>query len=336
MQETGRGRYVSLLNEALTTGGSYAAPSHFKDALQVTGNWIAEKGSPKGAGAGCTMRVQYFGAAVTLYGRKVTDSTVIRVSSDERPAREAALQVLEGERFELDLDEGLSEGPHSLQIQLVEGAVILEGLFVADSRAAVPPSAWVRLTPLSGTTTRETDFVAIRMNLSELKPGVYTDYIVVTSNGGTAHIPVSLNMTGEQAPKVLSVFRYARGNDILFTTQPDKEDSRYIGAYHRAGLAFRLYSPGTAGTVELYRWYNPAIGDHYYAAERSGGRKNLVGYLYEGPIGNIATIRLPNTKELYRWFNPSTNQHFFTTDAAGEGMGRMGYKFEGIVGFVLR
>jgi hypothetical protein len=143
-------------------------------------------------------------------------------------------------------------------------------------------------------------------------------------------------MTGEQAPKVLSVFRYARGNDILFTTQPDKEDHRYLGAYQRAGLAFRLYSPGTAGTVELYRWYNPAIGDHYYAAERSGGRKNLVGYLYEGPIGNIATIRLPNTRELYRWFNPSTNQHFFTTDAAGEGMGRMGYKFEGIVGFVLR
>jgi hypothetical protein len=266
----------------------------------------------------------------------MTESAVISVSADERPARETKLQALEGDRFELDLDESLVEGPHSLQIQLAEGAVILEGFFVADSRAAVPQSAWVRLTPLSGTTTRETDFVTVRMNLSELKPGIYTDYITVTSNGGTAHIPVSLNMTGEQAPKVLSVYRYTRGDDLLLTTQPDKEDPRYLGAYQRSGLAFRLYSPGTAGTVELYRWYNPSIGDHYYATEKSGGRKNLAGYLFEGPIGNIATIRLPATRELYRWFNPDTGQHFFTTDAGGEGMGRKGYKFEGIVGFVLR
>ncbi len=336
IQEAGRGRYVSLLNESLTTGGSYAAPSHFKETLQMTGNWIAEKGYPKGAGAGSTLRLQFHGAGVILYGRKLAENASIMVSADDRPSRESVLQALEGDRFEFDLDEALVEGPHSLQVHLVEGAVILEGLFVADSRAAVPPSAWVRLTPLSGTTTRETDFVTIRMNLSELKPGIYTDYIVVTSNGGTARIPVSLNLTGEQAPKVLSVYRYTRGDDLLLTTQPDKEDSRYLGAYQRAGLAFRLFSPGTAGTVELYRWYNPSIGDHYYAAERSGGRKNLAGYLFEGPIGNIATIRLPATRELYRWFNPATAHHFFTTDAGGEGMGRKGYKFEGIVGFVLR
>ena len=336
MQDTGRGRYVSMLNEALTTGGPYTVPNPVKETLQIAGNWIAEKGYPKGAGAGCAMRLQYFGAAATMYGRKMTESAVISLSADERPARETKLQALEGDRFELDLDESLVEGPHSLQIQLAEGTVILEGFFVADSRAAVPQSAWVRLTPLSGTTTRETDFVTVRMNLSELKPGIYTDYITVTSNGGTAHIPVSLNMTGEQAPKVLSVYRYTRGDDLLLTTQPDKEDPRYLGAYQRAGLAFRLYSPGTAGTVELYRWYNPSIGDHYYATEKSGGRKNLAGYLFEGPIGNIATIRLPATRELYRWFNPDTGQHFFTTDAGGEGMGRKGYKFEGIVGFVLR
>ena len=138
------------------------------------------------------------------------------------------------------------------------------------------------------------------------------------------------------ARKYLPVYRYTRGHDILFTTQPDKEDARYIGAYLRAGLAFRLYSPGTAGTVELYRWYNPSIGDHYYSAERNGGGKSLRSYVFEGTIGNIASIRLPGTKELYRWYNPSTRQYYFTTDAAGEGMGRKGYKFEGTVGFVLR
>ncbi len=336
IQEKGRGRYVSLLNEGLTTGGPYAVPAHVKEALQMTGNWIAEKGYPKGAGAGCTLRLQFFGSGVSIYGRNVVESAVVNVSADERPARETKLQTLEGDRFELDVEESLPEGPHSLQIQLAEGAVILEGFFLSDSRASVPSSSWLRLTPLSGTTTKETDFVTIRMNLSELKPGIYTDYIVVASNGGKAQIPVSLNMTGEQAPKVLSAYRYTRGNDQLFTTQPDKEDQRYLGAYQRSGLAFRLFSPGTAGTVELYRWYNPSIGDHYYSTEKSGGRKNLSGYALEGTIGNIATIRLPATRELYRWYNPSTGQHFFTTDSGGEGMGRKGYRFEGIVGFVLR
>jgi len=333
---TGRGRYLSLLNEALASGGPYTAPPHLKDALQTSGNWIVEKGYPKAAGPGCTMKLQIQGTGAVLYGKRASEEAVVRVSADERPAREMPLQESEGNRFEGSITEDLPEGPHSIQIQAGEGAVILEGVFVSDMRANQPPSAWARLTPLSGTTTRETDFVTIRMNLSELKAGIYTDHVTVTSNGGTARIPVSLNVTGDPVPKIQNVYRYTRGSDQLFTAQPEKEDARYLGAYQRAGLAFRLYSPGTAGTVELYRWYNPSIGDHYYAAERSGGRKNLAGYLFEGSIGNIATIRLPGTKELYRWFNPATNQHFFTTDAAGEGQGKRGYRFEGIVGFVLR
>lgn len=336
IQETGRGRYVSLLHEALATGGPYTAPAHFRDTLQMTGNWIAERGYPKGVGAGCVLRLQFQGTGAVLYGRKVNDGPVILASYDEHPSREVSPQALEGDRFEFHFDEILTEGPHSLQVQIGEGAAILEGVFVKDARVASPPAAWLRLTPLSGTTTKETDFVTARMMLSELKPGIYTDYITVTSNGGTAHIPVSLHVTGEQAPKVLSVYRYVRDEDQLFSSQPEKEDPRYLGAYQRSGLAFRLYSPGTAGTVELFRWYNPSIGDHYYSPERSGGRKNLAGYLFEGPIGNIATIRLPATRELYRWHNPSTGRHFFTTDRAGEGMGRKGYRFEEIVGFVLR
>jgi len=333
---TGRGRYLSLLNESLATGGPYTAPGHLKEVMQLAGNWVVVRGYPKAAGAGCTMKLQIQGTGAVLYGKRGSEVALVRVSADEQPAREMPLLELEGRGFEGVAIEDLPEGLHSIQIQVGEGAVILEGIFVSDMRANLPPSAWARLTPLSGTTTRETDFVTIRMNLSELRPGIYTDHVTIASNGGTARIPISLNVTGEPSPKLLPVYRYTRDNDILFTAQPDREDPRYLGAYQRAGLAFRLYGPGTAGTVELYRWYNPSIGDHYYAAERSGGRKNLAGYLFEGPIGNIATIRLPGTRELYRWFNPATSRHFFTTDSAGEGQGKRGYRFEGIVGFVLR
>ncbi|HTZ39345.1 MAG TPA: hypothetical protein VMB77_04250, partial [Syntrophales bacterium] len=47
MQEKGRGRYVSMLHEALATGGPYTPPAHIKDTLQLSGNWIAEMGYPK-------------------------------------------------------------------------------------------------------------------------------------------------------------------------------------------------------------------------------------------------------------------------------------------------
>ena len=208
---TGRGRYLSLLNEALASGGPYTAPAHLKDALQTSGNWVVEKGYPKAAGPGCTMKLQIQGTGAVLYGKRASEEAVVRVSADERPAREMPLQESEGNRFEGSITEDLPEGPHSIQIQAGEGAVILEGVFVSDMRANQPPSAWARLTPLSGTTTRETDFVTIRMNLSELKAGIYTDHVTVTSNGGTARIPVSLNVTGDPVPKIQNVYRYTRG-----------------------------------------------------------------------------------------------------------------------------
>ncbi|MBP8696740.1 MAG: hypothetical protein KBH73_09800 [Syntrophobacterales bacterium] len=332
----GRTRYVSLHNESLPAGAPYAPPPSLKDAVQLTGPWSAEKGYPKAAGPGCALRVQFQGSAAVLTGRGAAENTVLRASVDERPPRELSLEERDGGRFEAVAAENLAEGPHSLQLQATQGAVVLEGLAVRDSRVTAPPSAWMRLAPLSGTTTRETDFVTVRMTLSDLKPGLYTDQVTIASNGGTVRIPVSLSVTGEAAPKHLPVWRYTRGEDVLFTAHPEKEDPRYIGAYRREGLAFRLYGPGTAGTAELYRWYNPSIGDHYYSAERSGGRKNLKGYVFGGAIGNIATIRLPGTRELYRWYHPGTGRHFFTTDPAGEGMGGRGYRFEGTVGFVLR
>lgn len=331
-----RGRYLSLYNEALQAGGPYAPPAAMKEAVQATGPWGAEKGYPKSGGPGCALRILLHGSEAVLTGRRVSEAAVLRASIGDQPPREVILEELEGGRFEATVAEGFPEGPHSLQLLVSEGAVILEGITARDSRVTSPPTAWIRLTPLSGTTTRETDFVTVRMTLADLKPGVYTDQVTISSNGGTVRIPVSIAVTGEAAPKHLTVWRYTRGSDVLFTSQPEKEDPRYIGAYQRAGLAFRLYGPGTAGTAELYRWYNPEIGDHYYSAERSGGRKSLQGYVFGGAIGNIATIRLPGTRELYRWFNPETGRHHFTTDAAGEGMGRRGYRFEGTVGFVLR
>ena len=252
-------------------------------------------------------------------------------------SREMPLLEIEGNRFEGIVIEDLPEGSHNLQIQVGEGAVILEGVFVSDMRANQPPSAWARLTPLSGTTTRETDFVTIRMNLSELKPGIYTDHITVTSNGGTARIPVSLNVTGDPSPKILTVYRYTRGANDSSSRRSPKRRMRVISAPISArGLPSGSTARGRRGRSSCTGGTTPPSEIITTPRSEAGAARIWPAYLFEGPIGNIATIRLPGTRELYRWFNPATNQHFFTTDSAGEGQGKRGYRFEGIVGFVLR
>jgi len=106
-----------------------------------------------------------------------------------------------------------------------------------------------------------------------------------------------------------------------------------VKGYRHTGIAFRLFSPGTPGTTDFFRWFNPSKGDHFYSYDPKGG-KPLPGYLFEGSIGNIGTSRLTGTRELYRWFNPTTNGHFYTTEQGGEGITKKGYRFDGIAGFV--
>jgi len=56
--------------------------------------------------------------------------------------------------------------------------------------------------------------------------------------------------------------------------------------------------------------------------------------VFDGTIGNIATVKLPLTRDLYRWFNPDTGAYFYTTDTKGENHEKMGYKYDGVAGYV--
>jgi hypothetical protein len=167
-------------------------------------------------------------------------------------------------------------------------------------------------------------------------PGIYGEKIIFDSNFGSKEVEVFLEILPPEArPHLLDVHLYVNGNDYLYTTKPEQEAERLKArGYRSLGTVFRLFPPGTSGTTEFYRWYNPSRGDHYYSANPAGGGISLSGYIFEGPIGNIATSRLSGTRELYRWYNQKTKTHYYSTNKSEELLVKKGYYLDGIAGFV--
>jgi hypothetical protein len=84
------------------------------------------------------------------------------------------------------------------------------------------------------------------------------------------------------------------------------------------------------GTV--FRWYNPANGDHFYCTDPNGELAPQSGYQYEGAPFRLFAISTQNTVPFYRWYNPANGDHFYCTDPNGELALQSGYQPEGTIG----
>ncbi len=74
-------------------------------------------------------------------------------------------------------------------------------------------------------------------------------------------------------PRFLDVHRYLAGSDYLFTTNPQAEASRLqLKGYRHLGIAFRLFAPGTPGTTDFFRWFNPVKGRSLLLLRSEGGQ----------------------------------------------------------------
>ena len=327
------GRFVSFKIEP-STPGIYSSGVPAVEGMELSGNWEEEGGYPSGQGEQCTLRYRFSGTGISILFWKSPDGGPFSVFLDEQ-----FVSLVDGfaerrERAEALIFEEQPEGFHTLAIVNGEGRAILEGLRVFGNPVRKGPRGWISVFPDSGFTTRETDYINVSVNAGQLAPGIYGDRLFFLTNGGDAEVEVYLEVTTEKTPKFLDVHRYRSGTDYLYTTRLQDEASKLqLTGYQYAGIAFRLFAPGTPGTTHFYCWFNPSKRDHYYSYDPQGG-KPLPGYQLEGSIGNIATSRLSGTKELYRWFSPATGGHFYTTDMTGEGAARRGYRFDGIAGFV--
>lgn len=331
-----KGRYVSFLNEAAAGAGSYPAVGQLREGLELAGPWAEEGGYPVSQisqSDRSILRYRFTGTGISLFIKKTPDGGPFTVLIDEQ-----FVSLLDGfsdrrERVEILITDDQPEVSHSLAIVNGGGRVVVEGVRIFGKSVLKGPPGWINIFPNSGMTTRETDYVNIVLNANRLTPGVYGEKIFFTSNGGEADVEVFLEVAAMTQTQFLDVHRYLAGSDYIFTTTPQAEASRLQG-YRNLGIAFRLFSPGTPGTTDFFRWFNPVKGDHFYSSDPSVGGKPPAGYLFEGSIGNIATFRLAGTRELYRWYHPGKGYHFYTTDQGGEGLGKKGYRFDGIAGFV--
>ena len=327
------GRYVSFRHETAVTG-PYTLTGQIREDLELAGTWAEEGGYPSGQGEQNTLRYRFTGTGIRLYFWKSPDGAPFSVFLDEQ-----FTDVIDGfserrERAEVLIADAQPDGPHLFTIVNGGGKVTLEGVQLLGKPIQRGPRGWISVFPDSGFTTRETDYINVALNTRQLAPGIYGDHVLFLTNGGEADVEVFLEVVAETTPRFLDVHRYLAGSDYLYTTNPQAEATRiHVKGYRHTGIAFRLFAPGTPGTTDFFRWFNPSKGDHFYSYDPKGG-KPLPGYLFEGSIGNIGTSRLTGTRELYRWFNPTINGHFYTTEQGGEGITKKGYRFDGIAGFV--
>ncbi len=329
-----RGAYVSFLNEEVRKKGAYAPPPHLRDRLESAGPWVEENGYPLAEGSSeAFLKYQFTGTAVDVIFREGPEMGDLKASVDSRGFMHWSAAAEEQGRKDIKIVEGLPEGPHTITILPAGGPAVIEGLRVYSRTTRPGPAGWLKVSPDVGTTTREIDFVTIRVQTAGMAPGLYSESVLFRSSEDEAAVEVSLAVSAESTAKVIPVYRYMKGSDQFLTGNPAAEGAGLLKGYRQEGLAFRLFSPGTPGTTEFYRWFNAHQGSHYYAIERDR-RPPPAGYVRERSIGNIATVKLAGSRELYRWYNPKTRFWYYTTDSSGEGFTKKGFRFDSTAGYV--
>ncbi len=327
------GRYVSFLQPETQGTGQYRPGSLGKDTAEYAGHWSEVEGYPE-AQQNSVMKYRFSGSGIVLYYWKSPAAGKISLYLDNRMLANIDAFDEKTVAAEYRLNEPVI-GSHIFTLVNNTGRVVIEGIKITGKEVSLGNGKWIKFYPEIGVTTREIDYLHVSVDTSHLPPGTYGHVLNVESNGGEAAIELHAEVSLETGSKILDVYRYSFGNDVLLSTNPQGEaKTAHFRDYRKQGIAFKLFSPGTPGTTEFYRWYNPQRRLHFYSYEANGEGKLSREYVFEGTIGNIATSRLPNTRELYRWQHPSTGQYFFSTDTKGEGVHKIGYKYSGIAGFV--
>ncbi len=328
------GTYHSFFLPEASGTGAYRPAVARAALMEFSGHWGEMDGYPE-AHEKAVLKYHYTGGGVIVYYWKSPAGKTMNVYLDNHPIGQVETYSDNFTPAEYRLPETTIRGAHTLMLVNQQGRVVLEGVKIPGKGLIRDQGKWLRIFPESGATNREVDYLHLAVDTKNLRPGVHGQYFQLSSNGGTQPLEIYVEVASEVAAKILDVYRYHKGDDLFFTTNPPGEARLANGGdYLKEGIAFRLYSPGTPGTTDFYRWYNQRAQRHYYSCELNADGKLNRDFVREGAIGNIATIRLVNSRPLYRWHHSGSGQYFFTTDPRGEGRTRKGYKYDGIVGYV--
>ena len=111
------------------------------------------------------------------------------------------------------------------------------------------------------------------------------------------------------------------------TADASAQDTATEPAARPAATAAAPRAASTTG-VNMYRFYNPNTGEHFYTSNVAEGVKIAnAGWSYEG-IGWVAPT---SGVAVYRLYNPNAGDHHYTTNAAEKNMlVSLGWRYEGI------
>jgi hypothetical protein len=329
------GRYISFANDEVRGSGIYTVPARLKETLEVVGKWAEIDGYPTGAEGDNFIKIHFNGTGIILYLLNDHEEANMTLSLDKHLIDKNDLFKDKQKRGELFIAKDLVYGPHVITVISKNNRLEFEGIKILGEPMSYFPEGSIKIMPNSGAITRQTNYINVSLNTTQMQPGYYINDIIFNTNGGEAIVEVSAEVLSDTISSIVDIFRYYNGTDYMFTANPKTESNKLIqNKYVKEGIAFRLFNADTPGTTSFYRWYNPQTRVHFYHYDSTGGRKDLRGYILEGPIGNIATSRLTNTRELYRWYNPKTGGYFYSTDMQGGKINKKAYRFDGIAGYV--
>jgi hypothetical protein len=328
-------RFISFANDEVSGKGTYAVPARMEKQLQLSGSWREYQGYPAISGK-TILKLDFYGSALALFVKKLSSDGQFSAYIDNNLVKSYEFSETDEdyEFYEIPITDSLMETNHVLTLALNGNGIAIEGVRVKRQDVLEGKRDWIAIFPESGFTLKETDYINITLNPVQTNPGIYANTIHIASNNGSFDVPLSYEVIAELPPQNVDIYRYFKGGYYLYISSLPTDEMRLTSkGFIKQGLAFSLFQPGTLGTVPFHRWYNPNIINQFFSYDYNKGN-SLLGYVYEGAIGNIATSRLTNARELYRWYNPQTRQHFFSLDPKGEGMSKKGYVFDGIAGYV--
>jgi hypothetical protein len=329
-----RGKYVSFANETVSGKGSYIVPIRLETELDISGEWSEKSGYPYGTGDNKLLKYKFFGKGIALFLWKDLSGGILDLFVDNQMVGQIDCASEKRKRIEFPVAENLAEKePHLLVLATRDGSVGIEGVRIYTSGLMKGRKGWIRISPEKGTTTNEVDYINVIVNTGDLSPGSYSENILFYSSERAETVEVSLDIRMDKESELIDIYRYTKGTSSLLSPDVAREDFLLEG-YKKSGPAFRLFHKDTPGTTEFFQWHNPSEATHFYSYSRSGGKHSLKGYIFDGSIGNIGTLKLAHTRDLYRWFNPETRAYFYTTDPKGEGRDNMGYIYDGVAGYV--